>query len=95
MAAANIITKRVLISSADGWVRLADEPTVVDVDIRAPNTTVALRAVNPDNPDDNGALLSNASYRFYGVDLAGLEVSTSSGVPLTIHIIAQSTGYRR
>ncbi|MEZ6233412.1 MAG: hypothetical protein R3B68_04410 [Phycisphaerales bacterium] len=96
MSASNIISKRVAVSSVDGWVRLADESVVVDADIRASsNNLVSLRAVGDDAPASDVAFLSNAAFRLYGIDLAALEVSTTSGVPITIHIIAQSTGYRR
>jgi len=97
MAAANVISKRVSVSSTDGWVRLADEPLVVDADIRAAsNNLVALRPVGDESPAVNVALLSSASHRLDGVDLAALEISTTSGVPIAVHIIAQSTGlYRR
>jgi len=95
MAAANVISKRISVSNADGWVRLADEPLVVDADIRAgSNNTVALRPVGDDTPAADVALLSAASHRLYGVDLAALEVSTTSGIPIAVHIIAQSTGRR-
>ncbi|MCL4742278.1 MAG: hypothetical protein KJZ54_08750 [Phycisphaerales bacterium] len=96
MATANIISKRVSVSSTDGWVRLADESVVVDADIRAAtNNTVSLRPVGDDSPAADCALLSAASHRLYGVDLAALEISTTSGVPIAVHIIGQSTGYRR
>ncbi len=97
MSAANVISKRVAVSSTDGWVRLADESLVVDADIRAAtNNIVSLRPVGDDSLATEVALLSTASHRLDGVDLAALEISTTSGVPIAVHIIAQSAGvYRR
>lgn len=96
MSAANVISKRISVSSTDGWVRLSDEPVVVDVDIRAgSNNTVALRPVGDETPAADVALLSAASHRLYGVNLAALEVSTTSGIPIAVHLIGQSTGLHR
>lgn len=94
---ANIISKRINVPSGAVWVPLAVESVIVDVTLRAANNNqIVIRQVGDTSVDaDTAALLPNANITLIGVDLSQIEVATSSGVPQTLNVIAQSAGIRR
>lgn len=84
VAASPMVFDRVSIVSADGWVPLATEPTVLTGMLDISSNTISFRTVG-----DSGSgttYRTNQMYPIDNVDISKIEVSTSSGVNVTVSI---------
>lgn len=84
VAASPMVFDKVSIDSGDGWVPLSDEPVVVTGVLDVSSSTISFRIAG-----DAGSGISfrtNQMYPIENVDLSQIEVSTSSGVTVTVAI---------
>lgn len=72
--AANLVIRRLDIVQGDGWVKLAEQSTIVQGVLECLSANISIRY----REGDAVPLRNNGAYPIDGVDLSELEISTSS-----------------
>jgi hypothetical protein len=83
------IIKRITITSGDGWVKLSSVSLVADFALRFGSGAFSVRI------DGGTAVALNVAsnnFKFQGIDLSRIEISTASGVPIDCYVVGNTRG---